>query len=88
MLAPRTSVPFSFKSIPSIAFVGVRDRQRRELKPREVREILAQEGTPIEIESRDLDRECELAPTSESSQGPSQPQPTPLFYWHHIMGLF
>jgi hypothetical protein len=28
-------------------------------KLREVREILAQ-GTPVEIESRDLDRECEL----------------------------
>jgi len=35
-------------------------------KLREVREILAQ-GTPIEVDSRDLDRECELYPGSFES---------------------
>jgi hypothetical protein len=61
-------------------------------KLREVREILAQ-GTPIEIESRDLDRECELTYSCGFSQASSLSlhhtmaqslaRPTPLFYDNH-----
>ena len=61
--APRTSVPF-------VVFVTGNAG-----KLREVREILAQ-GTPIEIESRNLDRECVVS----SLRTAAQSQPHPLFY--------